>query len=278
MGKSTTTLMLAEGLALTGYRVLVVDLDPQAMSSKMLLGESGLEEAIKQGRTLGHLLKQFAAGKPPQISKYVLRASDLAELRDASDGRGVDVIASNPELLKDLADLEHKLRSCYPDVRIDITLTQLLGKALKPVEANYDVVIFDSAAGSMPLSHCAVRLSQDVLAPTNLEDNAYSALRDFLRVIVEEDLGLANLRGVHVLMTMFMASNPLQQQMLDQIRGGILGLNEIPRPVPHSTAIQRAGAHPGRGNFRRAREKYTTALPDVTALANAVVERIIERE
>ena len=54
VGKSTTTLMLAEGLALSGYRVLVVDLDPQAMSSKMLLGESGLEEAIKQGRTLGH--------------------------------------------------------------------------------------------------------------------------------------------------------------------------------------------------------------------------------
>jgi chromosome partitioning protein len=104
VGKSTTTLMLAEGLALSGYRVLVVDLDPQAMSSKMLLGESGLEEAIKQGRTLGHLLKQFAVGKSPQVSRYVSRASDLAELRDASDGRGVDVIASNPELLKDLAD------------------------------------------------------------------------------------------------------------------------------------------------------------------------------
>ena len=114
VGKSTTTLMLAEGLALSGYRVLVVDLDPQAMSSKMHWGSSGLEEAIKQGRTLAHLLKQFAAGTSPQVSRYVSRASDLAELRDASDGRGVDVIASNPELLRALADLEDKLLACNP--------------------------------------------------------------------------------------------------------------------------------------------------------------------
>ena len=37
VGKSTTSMMLAEGLALKQLRVLVLDIDPQAMVSELLL-------------------------------------------------------------------------------------------------------------------------------------------------------------------------------------------------------------------------------------------------
>lgn len=276
VGKSTTTLMLAEGLALSGQRVLVLDLDPQAMASKTLLGQSGLQDAIKQGRTLAQLLGQFASGKEAQLARYRTQASDLVELRDATDGRGVDLVASNPDLLKELATLEARLRACYPKHRVDVTLANLLGSALQQVEQNYGVVLFDCAAGAMSLSHAAIRLSADVIAPTNLEENAFSAVRDFIKFIVEEDLNASSVR-VHPLMTMYMAGNPAQRQMLDLIRTGVLGLKELPRPIPHSTAIQRAEAHPGRGHYRRAREKYDSALAEVHALATSVVEQIIER-
>ena len=46
VGKSTTTVMLADGLAYYyGMNVLVIDLDPQANSSQMLLTERGVQAA-----------------------------------------------------------------------------------------------------------------------------------------------------------------------------------------------------------------------------------------
>ena len=277
VGKSTTTLMLAEGLALRGFRVLVLDVDPQAMATKVLIGIAGLEEAARQRRTLGDLLGEFAAGNPAQLAKFRTRASDLVELRDAPPDRGcVDLIASNRDLLKNLASLEDKIRKCYPRQRTDVTLAQLLRDGLDRLDASYDVVLFDCPAGAVPLALAALRLSAHVIAPTNLEENSYSALKDFIHVILEDDLDLADKLNLYVLITMFVASNPMQKQMLDQIQSGVLKLNAIRRPVPQMTAIQRAEAHPGPGNFRRAREKYEGGLVEVEALAKAVTEQMIK--
>ena len=69
VGKSTTTLMLADGLAYYyGAEVLVVDMDPQANSSQMLLTDRGLQMAFKQGKGVHHLLNQFMENEPPNIA------------------------------------------------------------------------------------------------------------------------------------------------------------------------------------------------------------------
>ena len=83
VGKSTTTLMLADGLAYYyGADVLVVDLDPQANSSQMLLTDRGLQLAFEQGKGVHHLLEQFAANQPPNIANLILpNAVTLEELR-----------------------------------------------------------------------------------------------------------------------------------------------------------------------------------------------------
>src|ERR1700754_1124420 len=66
VGKSTTTVMLADGLAyFYGMNVLVIDLDPQANSSQMLLTERGVQAASDQGKGVHHILQHFMAGKPP---------------------------------------------------------------------------------------------------------------------------------------------------------------------------------------------------------------------
>lgn len=279
VGKSTTTMILAEGLALAGYRILVVDMDPQATSSRMLLGASGLDEAVKQKRTLAKLLEQLSEGEVPQITRFRVKSSDLAELREAPEKGAVDIIPSDPTLLANLGPLEDSIRRAFPLTRIDVTLSAMLGSAIAAIEKNYDVIIIDCPAGSNALSHTAARLSTDIIAPTSLEENSYVALKDFLKIILERDLGIERLRAVHVLLTMYMATNPVQQQMLDQIRSGALGkLNAFQRPVPHSTAFQRAALHSGTGNYRRAREKYGSALADVVAVAKSVEDRIIKRD
>ena len=59
VGKSTTTVMLADGLAYYyGMNVLVIDLDPQANSSQMLLTEMGfpsMEHSFTTGQVASRI-------------------------------------------------------------------------------------------------------------------------------------------------------------------------------------------------------------------------------
>ena len=68
VGKSTTSMMLAEGLALKQLRVLVLDIDPQAMVSELLLRFGGLRQVVKDRRTLAHVLGRFAQGKALKLA------------------------------------------------------------------------------------------------------------------------------------------------------------------------------------------------------------------
>lgn len=275
VGKSTTTMMLAEGLALAGARVLVLDFDPQAMATKELVGIAGLQAAARDRRSLGHLLTQFAAGRSVPLSQVRVRASDLIELRDATDNRGVDLVSSSTDLLREMAELEDAIRKRAGGKRADLVLATLLEPELERVSKSYNAILFDCPAGAVPLMQAALRLSSHVIAPTNLEFNSYSALADFMREILKDDLGLAERVRVHVVLNMFDRGNTAQRQALDQIESGIFAVNAFPRPLPWSTAIQKAATHPGTGAFRSAREKYGNALGDVTALAQTVTDRIL---
>ena len=275
VGKSMTTMMLAEGLALAGKRVLVIDVDPQAMSSQLLIGHSGVRQAEEDERTLGHLLSMYASGQPVIFTKYRSLGSDLIELQAGQGGGRVDIIPSNTALLKDLEQLQDSIRDLHTDVRVDVALQHLLGTELQRLDKSYDYVIFDCPAGNTPLSRAALRLSTHAITPTNLEGNSFSKLMEFFVIVLGEDLGVATTLKCHVLFTMYVAGNPVQTQLLDQLRNGQNRLNELPRPIPHSTALQRAGAHPGQGNYRTAREKYNGALTDVQTLASEVMKRTL---
>jgi chromosome partitioning protein len=279
VAKSTTAMMLADGLALRGHRVLVFDMDPQGMVSRLLLGRAGVSSAVQQQKTIGHLLKKLIADQDPQLARYRMPGSDLLELKDdASRGR-VDVLAADDQsLVRELARIEDALRQIASAERLDVLIWRLLHPLIAKHERNYDVILFDTPAGTPPLAMTALRLSTDVIAPTNLEENAFSTLMVFLRIVLADELDLAGRVTVHVLPTLYLASNPEQVRFLDYIRTGALKVNAFPRPIPHTVAIHRAEAHPGPGAFRRAREKYDTALPDVMALAEATEHRIIKRK
>jgi chromosome partitioning protein len=274
VGKSTSTMMLAEGLALFhGRRVLVFDLDPQGMISRMMLSRSALDSAARERRTIVDLLRGYTAERTGALPFHISPgASDMTELRKALDQRRVDLVPSHPQSLREYGSMEGMLRSSFPGKRLDVELARLMALDLQRIAEHYDVALFDCAAGVTPTALAALRLSSVVLSPTMLERNSIDALVDFLRIILESDLGLqgASNQRVYILMTMFLRSNPAQQLLLDTIQRGIQGLNAIPHPVSHSTAVQRAVLHPGEGSSRLAHEKYGSALSEVQAIAAAV--------
>lgn len=274
VGKSLTTMMLADGLALTyGARILVIDADPQAGVSKALLS-IGAEQELKSLQIgLGAILKSFQKGDNIRLAGHRVAAGDLIELRNREPGF-IDIIPSNHELLGTLPEFEHAARKKRRKDRLDVLLSNALRAELYQIQSNYDVVLIDCPAGPGILGLAGLRLAQHIVMPTSLETNAYSTLTDFLRFILADDLGLASRVRVHPLITQYHATNTTQREMLHHIRQGLYELNAIPRPVPYSTALQNAATHPGAGNFRSAREKYGNALPDLVAVTKAVAERL----
>jgi len=273
VGKSTTTMMLAEGLALAGSRVLVVDMDPQASVSKLLIGTDALSDACADQRSLGQMLRQFAAGKSTAISRLQVPASDLSELRNAPDTRCVHLLPSDTDLLSELNELDDVIRRLKKHRRLDDVLAELMSAEIARIGNSYDYVLFDCPAGTGPLLLTALRLSDHVLAPTNLEAVSFSALGDFIKIILTGEVDYTP-NDLFILLTMYDSRNPSQKQLLTEIESGFWELKTLTRPIAQSVAIQRAGQHPGKGAFRTAKEKYGAALADLIWLSADIEKRI----
>ena len=274
VGKSTSTMMVAEGLALFhGARVLVLDLDPQGMLSRMMLSSAALDAAARERRTMVDLMRGYVVGQQGALPYFIVpKVSDITELRQASDERRVDLVPSHPQSLNEFRQAEDALRVHFGNRRTDLEFARLLHPDLNRIAGYYDIVLFDCSAGIQPTSLAALRLSSIVLAPTMLERNSINAMVDFLRIILDADLGVEGKvpQQVFVLLTMFMRSNPAQQMLLDTIQRGIPGLNAITNAISHSTAIQRAVLHPGDGASRLAREKYGASFTEWQQLAGSI--------
>ncbi|MFZ5776007.1 MAG: AAA family ATPase [Thermodesulfobacteriota bacterium] len=149
VGKTTTSVNLAAGLALAGKRVLLVDTDTQGQSSFMLgvkpnggltelvTGELPAEEAVVQARKNLWLL---AGGKP---------LAGLKRLIDRKDYGGEQTIAH----------------------------------ALEPLEGAYDYVVVDTSPGWDPLTVNVLFYVYELLIPVSLEVMSIQGFGEFLKSI-----------------------------------------------------------------------------------------------
>lgn len=273
VGKSLTTLMLADGLALAyGARVLVFDADPQAGITSALLGFDVQDDLDRCQIGLGPLLRDWLRGQELDLSAHCLAAGDLVELSGRDKGL-IDLIPSNHQLLGQIAGLEHAARKYRPRERLDVSLAAALRSAFRKIQSSYDVILIDCPAGPGPLGLAALRTTMHILVPTSLEANSYNTLSGFLKFILADDLDLASQTKVHPLITQYHANDASQREMLRYIQQGS-SLNALGRPIAYALALQEAAHHPGAEAYRSAREKYGNSLNDVIELAKAVAERI----
>ncbi len=125
--KTTTTLYLAQYLALKGYRVLALDLDPQASLTAMFGIQPEFD--LGEGDTLYGAIRYDDARRP------------LAEIIRRTYFDGIDLVPGNLELM----EFEHETpRALTEAKRVGAnTFFRRVGAALAEVESNYDVVVID---------------------------------------------------------------------------------------------------------------------------------------
>ncbi|APT90837.1 chromosome partitioning protein [Corynebacterium sphenisci DSM 44792] len=174
VGKTTSTINLGAALAEFGRRVLLVDLDPQG--------------ALSAGLGVPH--------EELDLTVYSLIMDPSLDVRDAvhrTNVAGLDLVPANI----DLSAAEIQLVN-------EVGREQALGRALRPVMADYDYVIIDCQPSLGLLTVNALTIAHGVMIPMEC---AYFSLRGLalLTDTVEKvrDRLNFNLEVLGILVTMF---------------------------------------------------------------------------
>jgi chromosome partitioning protein len=187
VGKTTTTVNVAAGLAQAGRRVLLVDLDPQGNAT---MG-SGVDK-----RALEHT-----------VYHVLLGLSTVEVVRRRSESGGYDVLPANRDLAGaevEMVELEHR------ETR--------LKSALARVASEYDFVMIDCPPALNLLTVNGLVAADAVLIPMQCEYYALEGLTDLINTIkkVRQHLNpLLEIEGL--LRTMFDSRNTLAQQVSEQL-------------------------------------------------------------
>ena len=188
VGKTTTTVNLAAGLARLGRRVLVVDLDPQGNAT---MG-SGVDK-----RTLD-----------PSVYDVLLESASIAETRRPSPKGGYDVVGANREL----AGAEVEL------VGLERRDKRLRG-ALASVASEYDFVLIDCPPSLSLLTLNGLACAQGVVVPMQCEYFALEGLSDLVNTIKQVHANInPELEVIGILRVMFDARITLQAQVSEQLK------------------------------------------------------------
>jgi chromosome partitioning protein len=204
VGKTTTTVNLAAGLAKVGQRVLLVDLDPQGNAT---MG-SGIDKRLVE------------------LSVYdvLLESASIAEAAIQAGKCGYDVLSANRELAGaevELVQLEHR--------------DQRLKNALAVVDADYDFVLIDCPPSLSMLTLNGLCAAHGVIVPMQCEYFALEGLTDLVNTIKQVHANLnKDLKIICLLRVMFDPRITLQTQVSDQLKahfGNKVFETVIPRNV-----------------------------------------------
>jgi chromosome partitioning protein len=187
VGKTTTTVNLAAGLAKVGQRVLVVDLDPQGNAT---MG-SGIDK------------------RKLELSTYdvLLESASIAEAVQRSEKGGYAVLGANRELSGaevELVPLERR--------------NERLRDALAAAQADYDFVLIDCPPSLSMLTLNGLCSAHGVIVPMQCEYFALEGLSDLVNTIKQVHANLnPKLQVIGLLRVMFDPRITLQQQVSAQL-------------------------------------------------------------
>ena len=189
VGKTTTTVNLAAGLASIGQRVLMVDLDPQGNAT---MG-SGVDK------------------RKLELTVYdvLLEAASIVDARVHSVKSGYDVLGANRELAG--AEIE-----MVPLERREKRLKQSLAK----VEKDYDFILIDCPPSLSMLTLNGLCAAHGVIVPMQCEYFALEGVTDLVNTIKQVHANLnKDLQIIGLLRVMFDPRITLQQQVSEQLKG-----------------------------------------------------------
>lgn len=265
-GKTTTAAHLAQKAALDGYRVLAIDLDPQASFSALHGFQPELD--LADGGTLHDAIRY---DDPLPLSAVIQR----------SYFPNLDIVPGN----LDLMEFEHETPKALADRsgagRLFFTR---VGDCLAEVEANYDLVVIDCPPQLGFLTISALSAATAVLVTVHPQMLDVMSMCQFLLMtsnllgVVAEAGGDMGYDWLRYVVTRYEPGDGPQNQMVGFMRA-LFGKHVLNHTVLKSTAISDAGLtkqtlyEVDRSQFTRA--TYDRAIEALDAV-NTEIEGLIQ--
>ena len=188
VGKTTSAVNLAAGLASIGQRVLLVDLDPQGNAT---MGSGVDKRALEL-----------------TVYDVLLENASIKEAAVHSEQVGYHVLGANRELSGaeiELVSLERR--------------NERLKGALKAADADYDFVLIDCPPSLSMLTLNGLCSAHGVIVPMQCEYFALEGLTDLVNTIKQVHANMnPDLEIIGLLRVMFDPRTTLQQQVSDQLK------------------------------------------------------------
>ena len=270
-GKTTTAAHLAQHLALTGHRVLAIDLDPQASLSAL----HGFQPELDKNPSLYEALRYDIDKKP--IS-HVIRPTNFP---------GLDIVPASLELQEYEYDTPvAAINRSNPDGRLFFTR---ITDALKSVEHEYDVVVIDCPPQLGYLTLTALTASTSVLITIHPQMLDVMSMSQFLLMLggILQSISRAGarvrLKWFRYLVTRYEPTDGPQAQMVGFMQALFPG-QMLKSPMVKSTAVSDAGITNQtlyeidrsqfiRGTYDRAIEALNAVNEEITSLIHGAWDR-----
>jgi chromosome partitioning protein len=282
VGKSTTTVMLADGLAyFYGLNVLVIDLDPQANSSQMLLTERGVQAASDQGKSSHHLLADFVERRTPVAAPFIMpNAVSLEELRlaeEQDERQGwISILPAHPQLrLRELNLEEEWYSKAGTPTTLAKALAAFLNEAFAPLRSIYDVILMDCPPHLSPMARAGLALADVFITPTIADSVSMWGTKQFSDWVgryIASDLPARNF----VLITRFRDTR-YSRQVETELREIYLKDRWFGPTIPESVHVLNAMDRPAPDSYNTFRGKYGPVKNDVRRLAERFTDFLSQR-
>ncbi|MER9758017.1 plasmid partitioning protein RepA [Mesorhizobium sp. M0166] len=227
-GKTTTAAHLAQYLALTGHRVLAVDLDPQASLSSL----HGFQPELDQTKSLYDAIR------------YDDEKVSLSEIIRPTNFPGLDIVPANLEL----QEFEYDTPLAMTDRTSNVgrAFFTRISTALGEVDALYDVVVIDCPPQLGYLTITALTAATSVLITIHPQMLDVMSMGQFLLMLgnILEPIRAAgaevNLEWYRYLITRYEPTDQPQAQMVAFLHT-LFGEFILKNQMLKSTAISDAG-------------------------------------
>lgn len=233
VGKTTTAVNLAAGLAKAGKSVLLIDVDTQGQVARalgcepvlglaeLILGEAGPEQAILTAR------------------------------------ENLDLLAGG----RSMAGLKRLI------TRKDFGGEQTLAEALSLLDGGYDYVILDTAPGWDALTINVLFYAQEVLSPVSLEVMTLQGLTEFARSLGSIQRYHPDLCLKYVLPTFLDRRVRKSEEILEQLRSHYS--EQVCQPVRYSVRLSEA---PGYGQTIYEYAPHSPGAEDYQTLTERIMQ------